>query len=230
MKKIILAVMAIMTIGLLAGMALAVNGAETVTFESSSRAPTPTAGNNSAIAGNVTEITIDSDAITQTWAGYYGNVSGTIQLANSGGDVMYNWSDASPNGEVLASINQTVDWANIACASAANITLLESTYNIGTGVDGIDETFTGTIAGTIIAGTTTGTCSSMQVFDETGASNADFEEILLWDGDAPVFASILEDDALGFDNAAHDFEMLVLEDGHGVDVAETVYYFFVELN
>jgi len=44
-----------------------------------------------------------------------------------------------------------------------------------------------------------------------------------------VFASLLSDDALGFDSLPHDFEMLVLEDGHGADTATTSYFFFVEL-
>ena len=42
-------------------------------------------------------------------------------------------------------------------------------------------------------------------------------------------SALLEEDATGFDTASHDFEMLVLEDGHETDSAVTPYYFWVEL-
>jgi hypothetical protein len=45
-----------------------------------------------------------------------------------------------------------------------------------------------------------------------------------------IFVSILDEEGpLGFDAASHDFEMLVLEDGHGTDTLTTSYYFYVEL-
>ena len=44
-----------------------------------------------------------------------------------------------------------------------------------------------------------------------------------------VYASILKDDTAGFDSALHDFEMIVLEDGHSADESVTTYYFYEEL-
>jgi hypothetical protein len=45
-----------------------------------------------------------------------------------------------------------------------------------------------------------------------------------------IFTSILDEESpLGFDGRAHDFEMLVLENGHLTDIATTTYYFWVEL-
>ena len=73
------------------------------TFVNSTRAPADTASSYPAIAGNVTEINIDGFTTTQTWQGYYGNISGSIQLANADNKVMYNWSLASPQGEIYAS-------------------------------------------------------------------------------------------------------------------------------
>ena len=56
-----------------------------------------------------------------------------------------------------------------------------------------------------------------------------FDEVLMSDGVNTIFASLLEDDAVGFDGATHDFEMLVLEDGHETDTSASTYYFWVEL-
>ena len=43
------------------------------------------------------------------------------------------------------------------------------------------------------------------------------------------YEALLNEDVLGFDNTAHDFEMLVLENGHETDTSTTTYFFYVEL-
>ncbi|HLC78404.1 MAG TPA: hypothetical protein VJH92_04725 [Candidatus Nanoarchaeia archaeon] len=222
-------------------------------------APADTAGNHSAIAGNVTEITLVAFSTTQAWQGYYGNVSGTIQLADSTDNVFYNWSLGSPQGEVYSSINGTVNWVYVQCfnftadgsfaSDTANaggtsqfgmsLSMLEGNYTILTDdVDGVNETFTLSGAGTHDTFYTNnlnfsvGECMNTRVYSNGGAGVSNqFEEVLLYDpiGRNAIFTSILDEDVLGFDSAAHDFEMLVLEDGHGTNTATTTYYFYVEI-
>ncbi len=194
-----------------------------------------------AQAGNVTQLNIFGYTTTQSWQGYYGNVSGTIQLADSGDKVLYNWSLASPEGEVYASVNGSgeIAWGNVACFDMDNHLALETLYNISTDdMDGVNETFsTGNnhdpfyTAGTFFS---TGTCASTQIFDASGKGNDNnFEEVLLTDASSAIqviFASLLEEkDIQGFDGEYYDFEMLVLENGHGTDTSATPYYFYVEL-
>lgn len=207
----------------------------------STRAPMDEASNHSALAGNVTEITVTGFSTTQSWQGYFGNVSGTIQLADASDNVMYNWSLASPEGEIYATTDTSVAWENIACFNlSANHSNFETTFNIiSDDADGINETFSD--AGTHDMFYTNnvqfaaGDCASTSIYDSTGASvDNNFEEVLLTDnaaaGNQIIFAAILdEEDVSGFDNKYHDFEMLVLEDGHGTDTATTTYYFYVEL-
>lgn len=231
MKKFFISMILVVGIFVsLSGFVMAINGASNVTEINSTTAGVTLADSALAIAGNVTELLISGKTTTQSWQGYFGNVSGTIELANVDGNVMYNWSAANPSGEVLASVAQNVDWTNLACFDlVTDGAALETTYNIGTdSVDGVDETFVAT-ANIVTAGHSLNSCASVEIFDETGASNGDFTEVLLSDGVNPVFASILEQDALGFDNRAHDFQMLVLEDGHLGDTSTSTYYFFVEL-
>jgi len=237
--------------------AVSPNGA-TITAGTPSTATSATAENNSAIAGNITELTITSDASTQAWQGYFGNVSGSIQLADSSGNALYNWSLANPSGEVYASTNSSITWANVQCLNftatgsqvgdtsgggtslnGTNLTTLETQFNIATAdPDGVDETFTFLGAGTHDAFYTAsqeftqGECQSTRVYGSSGATSDEFEEVLLYEpaSTSIIFASILESGSVnGFDSNDHDFEMLVLEDGHGVDVSTTTYYFFVEL-
>lgn len=211
------------------------NGAETVTPGTSTRAAVDNASNHSALAGNVTELVIFGSSVTQSWQGYYGNVSGAIELSDASGNPMYNWSLATPSGEVFASIASSVTWASINCFNwTADGVTLEESFNVNDSLDGVNETFTAANAHDVFyVGNkefTEGECMSTRVFDNTGTGvNDKFEEILLHDGSNTVFASLLENDMTGFDGASHDFEMLVLEDGHGEDSSTTPYFFYIEL-
>ena len=231
-----------------------------VTEVRSETAPADTPGTHDAISGNVSELTIYGYSTTQAWQGYFGNVSGTIQLADANDNVMYNWSLANPEGEVYASTNSSISWTNIQCfnftatgtyedesgnggttnLNGTNLSILESMFNIAsTDVDGVDETFSLIGAGTHDLFYTAnqqfseGECRSTRVFDSTGQGvSNNFEEVLLYEpvSKSIIFAALLEEaSVLGFDGNDYDFEMLVLEDGHGTDTAVTTYYFFVEL-
>lgn len=209
------------------------NGATVESIGTSSSAPNDaTAGNDTnALAGNVTEITLSGVSTTQTWQGYFGNVSGAIQLGDSSGNILYNWSLASPEGEVYASPASSITWANIDCATQANQTALETAFNVGaTDADGVQETFGLDDHAAFSTGTKSfglGECNNTKVFNNAGVGT--FDEVLLHDGTNAVFAALLQEDTLGFDSATHDFEMLVIEDGHAGDVAVDTYFFWVEL-
>ena len=83
-----LLVLSTLLIVLLSATVLAVEpfGANVVNL-TSSRMNASAAGNATALAGNVTELSISGFSITQSWQGYFGNVSGTIQLADSADNV-----------------------------------------------------------------------------------------------------------------------------------------------
>jgi hypothetical protein len=233
---------------LLLGMLLYFNSAGAVqpsganyTGEVTTTAPADEPRAIAAQAGNVTQLNIFGVTTTQSWQGYYGNVTGSIQLANGDNNVMYNWSLVSPEGEVYASTNGSgeISWGNVACFNMGNHGALETKFNISTDdVDGVNETFqTGNshdpfyTAGNFFG---TGVCPSTQIFDNSGQGNDNhFEEVLLTDeSDATqvIFAALLEEeDVVGFDGEIYDFEMIVLEKGKSGDSGTTPYYFYVEL-
>jgi len=216
-------------------LSVAPNGANIVAGTNQT-APADDPTGNEAYAGNLTELTITGYSTTQTWQGYFGNVTGTIQLADSNNSVMYNWSLANPSGEVYASTSDSIAWSSIACYNVVTDTLgLEAAYTIGANeADGLNETFATQNHDEFYTNNvhfTADDCYSVQLYDSTGAStDGSFEEVVLTDGSNAVFTSLLEDaSANGFDQNDHDFEMLVLEDGHGEDTSTTTYYFYVEL-
>jgi hypothetical protein len=239
----------------------------TITNISSVRAPSDNSTNNDAMAGNVSEMGIHGFTITQAWQGYFGNVTGTVMLADSSDNVMYNWSLASPEGEVYASTNGSgIIWNYIQClnfdaagtyaddtanaggtsAFGTNLAILNSQFGIDFGdVDAPNNTFS--LAGTHESGEglthdlfytnnfefSAGECLSTHIFgDSESGEEGTFQEVLLYEPTSAsvIFTSLLDEESpIGFDNRAHDFQMLVLENGHLTDIASTPYYFWVEL-
>lgn len=209
-----------------------------------------------AQAGNVTELNIFGYSTTQSWQGYFGNITGTIQLADANDKVMYNWSLASPEGEVYASTNGSgIQWTSVQCfnftatgsydgdtagggtsLNGTNLSQLEFMFNIASDdADGVNETFIAANHSLFYTSNLEfdyGECKSTNIFSDAGKGELwKFEEVLLYEpvSSSIIFTSVLEQDLLGFDNRNHDFEMMVLEDGHGTDTQVTTYYFYVEL-
>lgn len=257
-RVVILVFVALLGIFLGSIVSAAPSGAN-VTVGNSSTGVAIAAGSQGAYAGNLTEITLSGDSVTPSWQGYYGNVTGAIKLADSSGNALYNWSVASPSGEVYSSTNSSISWSNIQCLNftatgainptgetagetnlkGMNLSQLQNQYNIAVNEsDNINNTFNYSGAGShtdfytgnlLFDGSE---CQSTRIFDNSGAGvSGKFEEVIQYEPttNSVVWTSLLNKDALGFDNKTHDFEMLVPEDGHGADTTTTTYYFYVEL-
>lgn len=260
MKKRGIFLAVFLTFLILIGFALAVEpfGATVTPASPSNRSMPDDPQGIPAVAGNVTELSIFGYSITQSWQGYFGNVTGTVMLADSSDNVMYNWSLASPEGEIYASVNNSIIWNYIQCFNftsdgtyeddttsagatslhGTNLTILENMYGITSDdVDGVNETFTllGSGHNTFYTNNfqfSEGECRNTQVFSNSGSGEDNkFEEVLLYEPttSSVIFTSLLNENILGFDSNPHDFEMLVLEDGHLADTSITTYYFYVEL-
>lgn len=232
--------------------------------------------NKPALAGNVTELIFDVWSVTRTWQGYYGNISGTIVLADQNNNTLYDWKNTNPNGRIYATRNPTTTWTDIRCATDAeldyegefagivadrngvfsvdtpNLTFSNST-TYGTGADaygnnnvtGIWANYSDFWVGPVqingTADSANGECFSAVMHNnntwDINNQNAQndqnhWREVLLSDDTAngTIYTAILEvNDEVGFDNRPHDFEMIVPEDGHGINVVTTTYYFYVEL-
>ena len=220
---------------------------------SNSSAPEILPSNISAYAGNITNVNIQGTSTTQAWQGYYGNVSGTIQLADANKNVMYNWSALSPSGRVYSSVNGSIVWTNIQCfnftatgalgdesgtrggtsLTGINLTSLEEEYNITNGdPDGVNATFNRNDHSEFFSNSMkfiAGQCPNTKIFNSTGQGS--YDEALMWapDSGSVVFTSLIQSKGDGFNGKSQDFEMLVLENGHNGNTALTSYYFYVEL-
>lgn len=205
----------------------------TVSVENSTRRTPAAATSVNAIAGNVSQLSIVGTTSTQSWQGFYGNVSGTITLDDAANKTLYDWALASPAGEVFAvRAGNTPSWTadNIMCYNfSMNSTYennyftfeeLESLMNIDSAdVDGVNETFIGQqYSGRFYAGYseingTTQDCNKINLYVNDMSQSENFTEVLLYDlnGGTPseadsgfeIFAAIIEE------NGAIGFDNLV---------------------
>jgi len=242
MVGLFVVLLVVLTVSFLSSVVAVIPYGANYSNERTTTAPADDPQSHTALAGNVTYLDIYGYTTTQSWQGYYGNVSGTLQLADNNDKVLYNWSLLSPSGEVYATENGSgqVAWANIACFNlAGNHSALETWFNISTDdVDGINETFSDANSHdkfyTANTEFSAGECAAAYMYSEIGQGTTGiFEEVLLTDQSDDIqviFTAILEElDEQGFDGEYYDFEMIVLENGHGTDTTARNYYFYVEL-
>ena len=210
------------------------SGSGTLAIDGSERANTPSVGQLPAQGGNVTEVDITAEVITSKWAGYYGNITGLIVLEDSSGNTFYNWSDASPTGEVFATRNpSTPTWGSIGCADAADIGTEATALGLSTGADNLTNTFCATCGNHSAFQVssqpfTADLCTyRSNVYDNSGDQIINWDQIILDDGNYPLYTTIINQDTTGFDGRSWDFQLLVAENSSISTM--TNYFFYIEI-
>ncbi len=91
--------------------------------------------------GNITELLIDEQKLTDRWAGFYGNVTASVILRdNTSAEWLYIWTANSTNisGEFCASTDSAFDFASAVGANAVDI---DSVWGFAGGLDLAVNTF-----------------------------------------------------------------------------------------
>lgn len=186
--------------------------------------------------GSFTTLILNGSFQNPRWKAYVGNISGVLTLDNAAGYSIYDWNLTTINGEVYISRNSSVTWSTIGCATPTRIsaehTFLNHAYS---SIDNINNTFNRSIHRGFYVSTTqitNSSCRSIATYvndaRQTDTENAAFQEILLTDNTNLVYATLLENNRAGFDNAQYDFQMIVPEDD--TKVSPTTYYFYAEIS
>lgn len=188
-----------------------------------------------AQGGNVTQVNIHALTITTSWQGYYGDVTGEITLDDANNNTFYNWSTTTVEGEIYATRASSIQWGNVNCSSAANVTS-EETYlgQVAGDGDSVSNTFNQAIHPAFAAGTSqvlADTCPSTFGYTNNNTQSSNWIQVLLHDGEENVvYSTIINDTTLGFDGSNYDFQLLVGENEKTGNIGVTPYYFWVELN
>ncbi|MBR9706411.1 hypothetical protein GOV14_05225 [Candidatus Pacearchaeota archaeon] len=183
--------------------------------------------------GYIATMNISATIQNPRWKAFVGWVSGSFTLDDSGGSTIYDWSLATITGRVYATRNSTsVAWSSINCS---NITYLEtenSNMDHTSNDDNITKTFENRTHNSFWVGSTfilANTCPTVKTYVNGVVQFADFHETALYDGYNHVYATILEDNATGYDGAGYDFQLLVPENGAPNFTSSTSYYLYVEI-
>jgi hypothetical protein len=206
----------------------------TFTVTSNSTMTLSSPGNHSSIAGNLTQISVDAEVVSQFWQGYYGRITGEISLKNSQGHVFYDWNSTIPDGEVYASRASDVNFVSIHCATLSEINSEESSLGqISSEPESVSNTFNKKNHPAFYTGNSpfnSNDCNSTNIFVNSLPQLTNFYEVIMSDNASNIiYTSILENSISGFDSNPHDFQMLVSEDGKGNTIT-TLYYFYIELS
>jgi hypothetical protein len=185
--------------------------------------------------GTFTTLKLNTTTQTMRWKAYAGNISGKLTLDDGANYTIYDWSLALIAGEVYASRNSSINWANVNCSNRTHIYAEENAMNISwENADSINKTFINTIHKQFVTGNRliiNSTCPAIATYindtSQAPAENATFQEIMLYDGSNILYSTIIEPGNDGFNRQKYNFQLILPE--KGIPSAPTTYYFFAEL-
>lgn len=235
-KKTEVLILMIVTLVTLAAIAQAAPGGVSISSNSTNLGRTSFPANRSDPGGSITTMVLDAVQQDTQWKAYIGNISGSLKLDDSAGSTIFAWSldAAATTGEVYASRANTITWASSACSTGATVTAEQTALSInGAGSDSINNTYNMTVhPGFSVAGIPIGanSCSFATSTYVNSAkqsqATADFPSVLLHDGTNLIYATIINQDTVGYNGGTYDFQMIVADIP---TVASTTYYFYAEL-
>jgi len=214
---------------------VAVPSGPTVTTVRNETATPASAALINTSGGSITTMVLNATTQNLRWKAYVGNVTGTLTLDDANSYSIFDWSITTLVGEVYATRgSSTISWVNIDCATPANITNEEIAINHTSNPnDNISTTFNTQDHRSFYVGSveiTENDCYSVHTYVNNSEQSSNFEEILLHDKTSMVYATIIENNAMGYrPNETYDFQMIVPEVGLESWTSSTAYYFYVEL-
>ena len=208
---------------LIAGFALTVyaipEGVTVVVGKQETRTAPPV--NNVIVdAGNITEANISASTQTAAWQGFYGEVNGSIILADTSGDMFYLWNITNMSGEIYSSLDGAIIFANIFPENNCS----RPNWLTGFGYsDSANNTFINNTNKQVQVGNViinASTACSVYTYVSSAAQSSIFNEFILTDdpndgtnasigGNTSVYTTIINKDTIGYDGVAHDYQLLV---------------------
>ncbi len=155
--------------------------------------------------GNITEANITGYAQTDRWAGFWGEITGGVRLADSSANVFYEWTVSDVTDSVIYAANGTVsNWGTVAAAGVGDMPAFLTTAATDnyTNTFGSTEAFNSSslnIASTPYTSTwQTGSQGALKTYALKDADDTD----LIWAGKAIA-------DTASFASGTLDYQVLV---------------------
>lgn len=208
---------------MLGGVVFAISGATVGTEVERGRWTGNTSGSVTTEGGNVSGVNVSSASLTDRWASFYGNVTGSIVLTDSAAtNNVYSWTwNTSDGGEVCLSDASGFDFTSAVAGDGAAI---DTAYSWTTGSDLGDLTYTGAAGAITFSGVTAITTADSVALE--GSSS--FDDVVVTDTTNLAYCTDIDNAGTNYNGEAAQYEVMV-PTSDAVD-ATTTYYFFVELN
>jgi hypothetical protein len=193
-----------------------------------------TPANRTDPGGTITTLTVDATQQDAQWKAYVGNITGSLRLEDTAGNVIYQWSllAASVTGEIYASRSNSISWTSANCSNITTIQSEQTALGItSTAPDSIQNTFNETTHPAFaVAGRSVANCNATSTFVNSARqaqASAAFPVMLLHDQTNLIYATIINQDYQGYNGATtYDFQLIVADNP---TTTSTTYYFYAEL-
>lgn len=184
--------------------------------------------------GRIATLNLTASQQNERWKAFVGWVNGEYTLDDAGGSTIYDWSFEVTKGRVYATKDSaTIQWASIGCANTSILESENQEMNHNNTGDNITATFDDSTHNSFYVGDTfisSSSCPTLNTYENSNPQDSKFEEMALYDkNNHVVYATIMEDEEVGFDGSNYDFQMIVPEDGSTDFSGSTAYYLYVEL-
>ena len=185
------------------------------------------AGNLTTEGGNVTGVDLAANESTDRWAGFYGNITGSILLAQSADtQVLYDWPwDSTDGGAVCATLHPSFTSANVTGASGADID--NAWYFPASATDSGTNTFNNSNCSIRFGPATVGDAYYADTGLAGGFRTCAFKSEIIPYAYQMLFCVNITNNGTLFNGETGDYEMMVPTQ-YGPDVYDT-YYFYVNL-
>jgi len=189
--------------------------------------------------GRIATLNLNATVQNPHWKAFVGNVTGSFTLDDADGSTIYDWSLSVTTGRVYSTRNSTTpQWTNIACSDRSILEQENQELNHTNPGDNITATFniSNPDHDAFYVGSTpigADSCPTLSTYKNDAPQNQGsdvFEEMALYDNVNVIYATIMEQNEIGFDGNAYDFQMLVPEIGDSDFQGSTAYYLYVELD
>lgn len=199
--------------------------------------------NNSG--GEISFLELNATVQNTRWKAFVGNVSGMLTLDDASGSTIFDWTLTTITGRIYATRNSSyIDWTSINCSNITHLIAEDSALVLTSADDNITKTFNASYNNTqnftasgnhseFYAGTKLiyeSTCPVLKTYVNNASQEGSFEEIALYDGVSMVYATILENDTIGYNTERYDFQMIVPENGSSSFTSSTAYYIYAEID
>lgn len=174
--------------------------------------------------GNISGVNVSVATLTDRWAAFFGNVTGSLVLRDNASNDVYVWQWApTSGGRVCVNTGGTFNWGAFGAGSAANV---DSFFDIGTATDSATNTMSTTSCTLSLNGASYS--SLPNVTDNSGFDTCVVEEGGATTKDDLAFCTEMNSSGQNYLGEAYNYELMVPT--NKTNGSTETYFFFLELD